>query len=115
MITATIIQALTAALVEPTVPVYGEEPESPPKTYILVEKTGGSGEAYLRQATIALKCYAESLAKAEELAERVLGLTWDLADGNIITDVNLAGGPYNYTDTRTHRYRYQIVLDVHHY
>lgn len=110
-ITATILRALAQAL---NVPVLAEEPKNPQASYVLAERTGGSG-VYIREGVYTFQAYAASLQKAEELAETLRGAVLDLVLLPEIAGVHINAGPYNYTDTRTHRYRYQLVAQIYHY
>ena len=66
-------------------------------------------------AAISVQAYASSLQKAEELAETLRSAVLDLVQLPEIAGVHVNAGPYNYTDTRTHRYRYQLVAQIYHY
>ena len=94
-----------------SVPVYPEKPESPPKRYVIIEKTGGSRENFINSATLALQSYAESLFLAAELNKEVI-----TAMDNIIMIDDIAKSKYNtdynFTDTSKKGYRYQAVYDL---
>lgn len=109
MIETTLLNYLDAAL---SVPVVMEEPESPPESYVVLQKTGSSRTDRIRAATFAIRSYGPSLYEAARLnadvVELVLGMT--PADGvfgaELISD-------YEYTDTTTKQYRYQAVLQIY--
>ena len=46
------------------VPVWLEEPESPPKSYVLIERTGSQDTDCIETVTFALQSYGESLYEA---------------------------------------------------
>lgn len=93
-----------------SVPVFMEEPEEVPKRYIIIEKTGGGKSDWLRTATIAIQSYGETLEKAALLNEEVKEALEDIDDQNPVSRAEL-NSDYNFTDTETHRYRYQAVFD----
>lgn len=94
-----------------SVPAYMEKPASPPEKYVLLEKTGGSAENYIKSATIALQSYADSLFDAATLNEEVKTVM-----DNIITLNDVMGSElnsdYNFTDTTKKGYRYQAIYDL---
>lgn len=96
------------------VPAYMEEQAKPPKSYVLVKKTGSSKRNCINHATIALQSYDVSMQKAAELNETV-----KMAMENIVElpeiGASRLNSDYNFTDTTTKRYRYQAVFDVTHY
>ncbi|MCU6685332.1 hypothetical protein OCV99_01980 [Dorea acetigenes] len=94
--------------------VYLETPETPPASYVLIEKTGSSEENYIYSATLAIQSYAESLICAAELNEKIKKLMHNAVKLNEICKSKL-NSDYNYTDTATKRYRYQAVFDVTYY
>ena len=105
------LEFLKAAL---PVPVYLEEPKSPPASYVIFERTSG-GEYYgLRQSTIAFQSYGATMYKAAELNEKVKAAVARAIELNDIARVEL-NSDYNFTDTKTRRYRYQAVFDFNHY
>lgn len=111
MIEKTILDYLTENL---TVPVYMELPPKPPTTCVVIEKTGSDVRNHIYSAMIALQSYAETLYQAAELNEAVKALMNEAAVLNDVTSSRL-NSDYNFTDTATHRYRYQAVYDISHY
>ena len=93
------------------VPVYMEEPENPPKSYLILEKTGSSEANFIASATIAGQSYAERLYKAAQLNQLVKQAMREITNLNSVCRCNL-NGDYNFTDTDTKRYRYQAVFDI---
>jgi hypothetical protein len=112
MIEVTILNYLNENLENIT--AYMERPANPPKSYVLIEKTGGGEENHIRHSTIAVKSIAESLYKAALLNEEVKGLMSSAISLDDIAKVEL-NSDYNFTDTSTKQYRYQAVFDITHY
>jgi len=98
------------------VPTYAEEPETPPASglYCVVEKTGGGGDTGIRDATLAVQCYAPTLAGAAQLCEYVIAQMRGLTALPGVSRCKL-NSSYNYTDDRKKRYRYQAVYAVVYY
>lgn len=96
------------------VPVYTEEPESPPESYVLIEKTAGGYSEHLNRATFAVQSYGKRLADAAALNEDVKKVLLEIADQRPISKVEL-NTDYNFTDTETKRYRYQAVYQFIYY
>lgn len=109
MIEKVILDHIKASL---DVPVFMEEPESPPKRYILIEKVGGGEKNGLFTATLTLKSYAESLYQAAALNERVKDSARRLNTLDDIGKVTL-NSDYSHPDMETKRHRYQAVIDVY--
>ena len=96
------------------VPAYMEEPEKPPKRYLVLEKTGGGMDNHIYSATFIIQSYGASLLEAAELNEQVkVAMLYGDAP-NAICRVEL-NSDYNFTDPETKRYRYQAVFDIKHY
>lgn len=99
-----------------TVDVFMEVPaKDEPAEYVLLEKTGGSETNHIRSAMIAVQAIAESLYEAAQLIETVKTVMDDIVELPEIGSCTINGGPYNFTDTSTKRYRYQIIYDLVHY
>lgn len=92
------------------VPSFLIRPETPPKQYILIEKTGSSKTDYINSATFAFQSYAESLFEAATLNEKLKAV---LEESIYETDISKAklNTDYNFTDPETKEYRYQAVYD----
>ena len=108
MIEKIILDYLTDKLTEP---VYMEEPEAKPATFVLIEKTGGGKTNHISSATIAVQSYAPSMYEAAALNERVKAAMENAITLDEIVKVTL-NSDYNYTNTASKRYRYQAVFDV---
>ena len=99
------------------VPTYGEAPAAPPADgiYCIVEKTGGGSAAPgIREATIAVQCFAPTLAAAAQLSESVIGWMAGLPTARGVSRCAL-NSSYNHTDDRKKQYRYQAVFEVVYY
>ena len=98
------------------VPTYAEAPQTPPAdgVYCVVEKTGGGGDAGLRDATLAVQCYAPTLAGAAQLSENVIAWMRGLSALPGVSRCAL-NTSYNFTDGRKKQYRYQAVFAVVYY
>ena len=112
MIEVTILNYLNENLENIT--AYMERPANPPKSYVLIEKTGGGEENHIHHSTIAVKSIAESMYKAALLNEEVKDLMSSAISLDDIARVEL-NSDYNFTDTSTKQYRYQAVFDITHY
>lgn len=112
MIEKTILDYLTTEL--SPVSVYMEVPANPPSTYVIVDKTGSSEKNHVKSATIALQSVANSLYEAATLNETVKAKMDAAISLNSICRSKL-NSDYNFTDTKTKKYRYQAVYDLVHY
>lgn len=113
MIEKTIYNYLAAEM-QPT-KVYMEIPSNPPKSFVLIERTGGRKTNHILNATFAVQSYADSLLNACSLNEDVktaMEKAVDDLDDIVSITVN---SDYNYTDTTTKKYRYQAIFDIVHY
>ena len=97
-----------------SVPVFMEEPEEPPKEYIILEKVGGGKSNGLKTATITAQSYGSSLYEAAALNEELKEAMESIDNQDPISRAEL-NSDYNYTDTETNRYRYQAVYDLIYY
>lgn len=111
MIEVTILRYLSDNL---TVPVYMEEPENPPESYVLLEKTGSSEDNHISSVVLITQSYADSLYKAAELNETIKSLMSNSISLDAVSRCKL-NSDYNFTDTKTKRYRYQAVFDITYY
>ncbi len=91
-----------------------EEPDRPPKTYVLCEKTGGKESTGLKRSTIAIQSYGETLHAAMKLNEKVKKHMLAIVSLNEIASSRL-NSDYIFTDVETKRYRYQAVFELAHY
>lgn len=96
------------------VPVYMEEPEEKQESFVVIEKTGSGKRNGIFSATLAVRSYAASMLEAAELNEQVKEKMEEITELDDVSSGKL-NSDYNYTDTRTKRYRYQAVYDLIHY
>jgi hypothetical protein len=94
-----------------SVQVLTEEPDKPPKSYVLIEKTGSGRKNFIENATLAIKSYDTSMYKTAVLNEMVKKAMEDIIEIDAVSRCEL-NTDYNYTDTETKRYRYQAVFDI---
>lgn len=94
-------------------PAYTEMPEDKEMPFCIIERTGGGQRGHeQRTAKVAVQSYGETLLEAAELNEQVLDVMRELQyTENSIISCELNSN-YNFTDTRTKRYRYQAVFDL---
>lgn len=97
-----------------TVKAYLETPENAAREYVLIEKTSGSTEKGLSNATIITQSYSSSLHGAAALSKRVRKIMQKIIELDEATKITL-NSEYNFTDTETKRYRYQAVFDIKFY
>ena len=91
-----------------SMPVVLEVPADPPKSFILLEKTGSNREERIDRA---IQSYAPSMYEAARLNERVKAAMDSAAELDAVSASRL-NSDYNFTDTTTKRYRYQAVYDL---
>lgn len=108
MIEKIVLDYLNGAL---TVPVYMEKPAKAPEEYVLLEKTGSSGEDYIYTAVIVVQSHAASMYAAAVLNEQVKKAMEKMEELDAVSSVDL-NSDYNFTDTRSKKYRYQAVYEV---
>lgn len=94
-----------------TVPCYMEEPDNPDEEYVLIEKTGSSVENFIHHATFAIQSYGSTMEQAVDLNEVVKGVMDEFWKHHSVYSCKL-NSDYNFTDTDTHRYRYQAVYEM---
>ena len=91
-----------------------EEEENMPSEYVLIEKTGGGKEEYIRSATIAIQSYAPTRQGAAELNEKVIDCLEAIIELDDICRCSL-NTDYKYTDVGRKKQRYQAVFDIVYY
>jgi len=109
MIEVTILDYLAGAL---GVPAYMELPPEAPESCLVLEKTGSGERDRLQEATIAVQSYGPTLYAAAELNQAVKAAMSAARDSLENVFRAECGGDYNFTDTRTKRYRYQAVFNI---
>lgn len=112
MIEKTILDYLNANLV-PTVVM--ERPNTPPEKFYILERTGGSiNNQTIANGTFVIQSYAPSLYEAASMNEDAMNVVRNMVALNDVNYVEIEGF-YNFTDTATKDYRYQMVLRVGYY
>ncbi len=96
------------------VPVYMEMPETLPKTFVLLDKTGSRRKNYIESATFAVQSYADSMYKAALLNDQVKEAMDSLIELGAIGSSKLQTD-YRFTDLQRKLPRYQAVYEVTHY
>ena len=96
------------------VPVYLVVPKEKPDSYVVVERTGGTETNHITRSTIAVQSYANTLYDAAMLNEKVKETMNILLERDDISAIDL-NSDYNFTDTMTHKHRYQAVFDIVHF
>lgn len=96
------------------IPIIFEHQKNLSKRYILIQKTSGKRENLLKESTIAIQSYAESLFETAKLNEKIKDLMYDLIMVDEVSKVSL-NSDYNHTDFETKQYRYQAVFDIYYY
>ena len=92
-----------------------EEPADPPAEMIILERTAGGSEGPgIYSATFAIKSYSGSMLGAAALNEKVKDAMERLPELDQIARCSL-NSDYNFTDTKSKRYRYQAVFDILYY
>ncbi len=109
MIELTVLNILKEAI---DVPVYMEIPETPPATFVVLEKTGSSRRDYVDSATFAAQSYAPTLQEAAELNQVVKAAFFDEVMASDSIGAVRLNSDYNFTNTATKKYRYQAVFVV---
>lgn len=100
---------------ETDIPCYLEEPERPPKRYIIIEKTGSSERDGISGAQIAVLSYGGTMYDAASVNALVKSAMRTLADKNNDIVSAKCNSDYNFGDEKTKRYRYQAVFDIVYY
>lgn len=110
------LETMLIAFLSETAPTFAEFPDEPPADgrFFVIERVGGGTNEKLRTATVAVQCYGATLYAAAGLSEELMGAMEAFYNKPEICSVKL-DSCYNYTDTRTKRYRYQAVYDITHY
>ena len=111
MIEKTILNYLNQHLV---VEVYMEQPEKPPASYVVLEKTNGGEANCINAATIAIQSYAKTMEQAMDLNEDVKAAMKEITRLPSVASAKL-NSDHNFTDTSTKRYRYQAIYNMNYY
>lgn len=94
---------------------YGEEPEKPPREYLVVGKIGSKHTNHIDGAVITIRSYSGSMEQAAELNKHIKRIMlYELPELSDIVGVYL-NSDYPQADPDTRRYRYQAVYDITYY
>lgn len=98
--------------------IYAEKPVDPDDAYILIRRTGGSEENFIRSyliiTEVCVKRNEESgLTKlyAADIFEVLLGKMRDIADSTALYGCH-KNSDYDATDTESKEYRYQALWEI---
>lgn len=95
-----------------SIPVSVERAPNPPASeYILIERTGGGEEEHIRDATIAVQSYADTMYRAASMMEEIVGHMLNITRLDAVSHVDV-NSYYNFTDESEKKYRYQGVFDL---
>jgi hypothetical protein len=102
-----------------TIPVLMELPDVPssdypefPPSLVVIQKVGMDRTNHVSHASFAFQSYGSSLLNAAALDELVRNAIDKITETTDIGGVYLASN-YEFTDTRTKRYRYQCVYEFY--
>lgn len=88
-----------------------EVPDPRPEEFISIEMTGGSGDMFMRTASLAVQSWANTRRRAYEIARLVEQATPDIADEpNVFRAV--ANGSYRWPDPDSGHERYQTNVEL---
>ena len=111
----TIESILISYLVRKGYKAYGEEPEKPPREYLVVGKVSSSNVNHIDGAIMTIRSYSGTMAQAADLNKQVKRLMlYDFPELGDIVGVKL-NSDYPQGDPTTKRYRYQAVYDITYY
>lgn len=114
MIEAIVLDYLSDVL---DVPIFMEMPTDEERKkgkindFVLLEKTGGSRDNFVKSATFAIQSYADSLANSAMLNEKVknamdkITILDNVSKSKLNTD-------YDFKDITKKQYRYQAIYDL---
>lgn len=82
--------------------------------FVLIEKTGGGEENHIKNSTLAIQSFSDSLYNAALLNEKIKELMKQIIELDEVSKCSL-NSDYNYTIPNTKEYRYQAIFDLVHY
>lgn len=112
MIEALIINHLNNGL--DGVQAHAQIPNRKPRSFVVVERTGGTIENHIKQGMFVADCFASSVLEAAELCEQVIALMESLVIHDEVASVRL-NSHYNDTDTALHEYKYGALFEITYY
>ena len=96
------------------VPSFFEFEDNMPKSFVIIEKTGGSQENRLKSSVFAIQSYAPTTYEAALLNEEIKAVMDDLDTVTEVSGVRL-NSDYHFPDLSLKRPRYQAVFNIYHY
>ena len=112
IIEALIIQHLNSKL--DGVKAHSLVPANRESKFVVIERTGGSINNYIKSGMFVADCYAQTMEEAAELCEDVISAMSGLIEYNDVASVRL-NSHYNDTDIASHEYRYGALFEVTYY
>ena len=82
--------------------------------FVLIEKTGGGEENHIKNSTLAIQSFSDSLNNTALLNEKIKELMKQIIELDEVSKCSL-NSDYNYTIPNTKEYRYQAIFDLVHY
>lgn len=82
--------------------------------FILIEKTGSGEENHIKNSTLAIQSFSDSLYNTAALNEKVKETMKQIIELEEVCRCTL-NSDYNYTLSNSKEYRYQAVFDLVHY
>lgn len=82
--------------------------------FVLIEKTGGGEENHIKNSTLAIQSFSNSLYNTALLNEKIKELMKQIIELDEVSKCSL-NSDYNYTIPNTKEYRYQAIFDLVHY
>jgi len=82
--------------------------------FVLIEKTGSGEENHIKNSTLAVQSFSDSLYNTALLNEKIKELMKQIIELDEVSKCSL-NSDYNYTIPNTKEYRYQAIFDLVHY
>lgn len=82
--------------------------------FVLIEKTGSGEENHIKNSTLAIQSFSDSLYNTALLNEKIKELMKQIIELDEVSKCSL-NSDYNYTIPNTKEYRYQAIFDLVHY
>lgn len=89
-----------------------EVPEERPDEFISVEMTGGTGDRFIRQASLAVQSWAQTRQRAAEISRLVEAAVSGIADAEQNVFRAVATGSYRWPDPDSGQARYQTNVEL---
>ena len=89
-----------------------EVPEERPDEFISVEMTGGTGDRFIRRASLAVQSWAQTRQRAAEISRLVEAAVSGIADAEQNVFRAVATGSYRWPDPDSGQARYQTNVEL---